>query len=87
MKIPTVMEVLAGDSAVFDRLDHTSPGDAVLWYMVNIGNGTGYTKLFMFPVPLRETEGGTFLSHDKTIFFMRWIRRHIEFLRAAQVSE
>lgn len=30
-----------------------------------------------FPVPLEDTDGATFLSEDKAIFFMRWIRKHL----------
>lgn len=31
-----------------------------------------------FPIPLEDTQGATFLSEEKSIFFMRWIKRHIE---------
>lgn len=31
-----------------------------------------------FAVPLDDTQGATFLNEDKSIFFMRWIRRHIQ---------
>ncbi len=33
-----------------------------------------------FPVPLEDTDGATFLSEDKAIFFMRWIRNHLQTL-------
>lgn len=33
-----------------------------------------------FPIPIEDTEGATFLSEDKSLFFMRWIRKHIETL-------
>jgi hypothetical protein len=31
-----------------------------------------------FPVPLSDTQGATFLAEDKSIFFMRWIRKHLD---------
>jgi hypothetical protein len=31
-----------------------------------------------FPIPIYETHGATFLAEDKSIFFMRWIRFHLE---------
>lgn len=33
---------------------------------------------FEFPVPLDDINGATLLSEDKAIFFMRWIRKHIQ---------
>ncbi len=32
---------------------------------------------FEFPVPLSDIGGATLLAEDKAIFFMRWIRKHI----------
>ncbi len=31
-----------------------------------------------FPIPIEDTVGATFLAEDKAIFFMRWIRKHME---------
>ena len=33
---------------------------------------------FQFPIPLVEIGSATLLAEDKALFFMRWIRRHIE---------
>lgn len=40
--------------------------DGSLWYECNDG--------FLFPVPITETGTATFMSKDKGIYFMRWIR-------------
>ena len=31
-----------------------------------------------FPVPISDTDGATFPSSEKGIFFLRWIRKHLE---------
>ncbi len=33
---------------------------------------------FQFPVPLEEVGSATLLAEDKALYFMRWIRRHLE---------
>lgn len=38
-----------------------------------------------FPVPMEEIDGGaTLLAQDKAIYFMRWIRKHIDFLNRGE---
>ena len=51
--------------------------DNALWYRCDNG--------FMFPVPVSDTKDSIdainspiFLAEDKAIYFMRWIRKHIE---------
>lgn len=46
--------------------------DGQLWYSAECG--------FEFPVPISEAGTATFLAEDKAILFMRYIRRHIEYL-------
>lgn len=41
---------------------------------------------FEFPVPLSDVGDATFLSEDKALFFMRWIRKHIEVVNAGGAS-
>lgn len=48
--------------------------DGELWYKTETG--------FMFPVPASDTGGASFKNTDKAIFFMRWIRKHLEELAA-----
>lgn len=44
--------------------------DKELWY--ETGNG------FLFPVPINDIGGATFLRDDKAILFMRYIRKYKE---------
>jgi hypothetical protein len=44
-----------------------------LWYKTTSG--------FEFPVPVADTEGAKFLSEDRAMLFMKWIRKHIERLK------
>jgi hypothetical protein len=39
---------------------------------------------FQFPVPLADIGTATLLAEDKALFFMRWIRRHLETMELAQ---
>ena len=39
-----------------------------------------------FPVPLEDTQGATFLAEDKSLFFMRWIRKHIKLTQTGITS-
>ena len=38
---------------------------------------------FQFPVPLADIGTATLLAEDKALFFMRWIRRHLETMEVA----
>jgi len=50
-----------------------------LWYSTECG--------FMFPVPLDDTGNAVFKNEDKASFFMRWIRKHIDYIKKAQQNE
>ena len=41
-----------------------------LWYKTDRG--------FEFPIPIEDCGDGTFLKEDKTILFMRYIRKHLK---------
>ena len=47
--------------------------DGQLWYQTECG--------FEFPVPITEAGNATFLAEDRAILFMRYIRKHMEFLK------
>jgi hypothetical protein len=47
--------------------------DGQLWYATECG--------FEFPVPISEAGTATFFAEDKAILFMRYIRRHMEYLK------
>lgn len=42
------------------------------------------TDGFEFPVPISDTNDATFPAEDKAIFFMRWIRKQLELVKANQ---
>lgn len=43
-----------------------------LWYRCEDG--------FEFPIPLSDTDGAEFKASDKALYFMRWIRKHMDLL-------
>ena len=47
--------------------------DGQFWYGTECG--------FEFPVPIEEAGTATFLAEDKAILFMRYIRKHMVFLK------
>jgi hypothetical protein len=47
--------------------------DGQLWYATECD--------FEFPVPVSEAGTATFFAEDKAILFMRYIRKHMEFLK------
>jgi len=61
----------------FARFDHTDgKPEPQLWYVCENG--------FEFPVPVSETAGAEFKAEDKGMFFMRWIRPHLELVEKAK---
>lgn len=52
--------------------------DGSLWYRI---------EQFEFPVPIEDTGSAIFLSEDKAIFFMRWVRKHLDFLLEARENQ
>lgn len=50
--------------------------DSNLWYTTECG--------FEFPVPISDIGNATFLYEDRAILFMRYIRKHMEFVSAAK---
>jgi len=77
MNLPSTKDcVLDGDRqkrVVFVRFQSNE-----LWYRCENG--------FEFPVPVSDTNDAAFLPEDKASAFMRWIRKHIDFLAAAKVD-
>lgn len=41
---------------------------------------------FEFAIPLEDTAGAEFKAEDKGMFFMRWIRKHMQMLEQAKVE-
>lgn len=73
--IPELKDVIGeGKYVSFLRLE-----GADLWYRCDNG--------FEFSVPLHDTSGAVFNARDKSIFFMRWIRRQIDFWRETEKAK
>lgn len=49
--------------------------DGNLWYATECG--------FEFPVPIEDIGNATFLTQDKAILFMRYIRKHMDTIEKA----
>ena len=87
MNLPTIKQLMREQA----RFTHYEDGK--LWYQVLYStdvrkkdvNGDGYNvpSVFDFPVPVDAAAGAKFLNSDRAVFFMHWMRKHIEFLQAA----
>ena len=79
MKLPSIIELARSVEVEFVRFE-----DNILWYRAILGNLQG-SRIFDFPIPVEETAGGVFLAKDsKPLYFMRWMRKHLEHLKKAQ---
>lgn len=50
-----------------------------LWYVTDCG--------FEFPVPIDDAGEAAFVSQDKAMLFMRWIRKHLAHIEAAKIEQ
>jgi len=50
-----------------------------LWYVTENG--------FEFPVPVEDTGDAEFLSMDKGMLYMRWIRKHLDVVEKAKQEQ
>ncbi len=69
LKTRTIKEMVENNQKVRFRFYR----DGQLWYGTECG--------FEFPVPIADAGTATFLAEDKAILFMRYIRKHLEFLK------
>lgn len=69
LKTRTIKEMVMNNQKVSFRFYR----DGQLWYATECG--------FEFPVPISEAGTATFLAEDRAILLMRYIRKHMEFLR------
>lgn len=84
MKIPTVKQILVGTDVPLVRFARYE--DRRLWYTAR-WQDDGVRRDFEFPVPIDDAAGAVFLPEDRAIMFMRWIRKHVEFLSKAAIEE
>lgn len=83
MKLPTIRE-LVHEQAKFTHYEDGKLWYQVIWTRVDPGKVIPeFGGLFDFPIPIDDTEGSKFLSADRAITFMRWMRRHLEYLQGA----
>lgn len=52
-----------------------------LWY---VAGREFYDVGFHFPVPIEDIGDATFMSVDKAMLFMRYIRKHLEWLKLSK---
>jgi hypothetical protein len=52
--------------------------DGELWYTTEDN--------FLFPVPVADAGNATFLKEDKALYFMRYIRKHMDMLEKAKAN-
>ncbi len=71
----SLKELVAGDKTV--QFMHYRKGE--LWYKTDCG--------FEFPVPIEDTGDGTFLSTDRAMLFMRYIRKQRDHVLAAMEAK
>jgi hypothetical protein len=53
--------------------------DGQLWYATECD--------FQFPVPISDAGTATFLAEDRAILFMRYIRKHSEYIKRSMMEE
>lgn len=71
INIPSVKDIVKNDAKV--RFSHYKEKE--LWYVADNG--------FLFPVPISDTGNAIFNNEDKALLFMRWIRKHCDYLANA----
>ncbi len=69
MKLPKITELVGVNKKV--KFSFYRGGE--LWYKADNG--------FEFPVPVDDTGTATFLAEDKSVYFMRWIRKYLDVLQ------
>ncbi|MBF0441957.1 MAG: hypothetical protein HQK54_08645 [Oligoflexales bacterium] len=68
----TLKEMVNNDKKVYFKYYR----DQTLWYSTECG--------FLFPVPISDIGNATFLSEDRAMLFMRYIRKHISLTEEAK---
>lgn len=71
----TLKEMVCDNKRVFFRFYR----DKQLWYTTECG--------FEFPVPIDDIGNATFLYEDRAMLFMRYIRKHLEFIEKSKAIQ
>lgn len=75
MNLPKLNDMVGKDKKVFFSFYR----DGELWYRTESN--------FEFPIPKEDMKGAIFKPEDKSVFFMRFIRKHLEFLQQSMKQE
>ncbi len=80
MNLPTIKQLM------HDKAEFVKYQDGNLWYRIlyriDVGRPHSFVyDAFEFPIPIDDAGGGVFLPEDKSITFMRWIRKHLDYLK------
>lgn len=85
MKLPTIKQLVSDDAGGYVTFQYFS--DNALWYRVYYVNEIHERLEFIFPVPVEDAKGGTFHAQEASrVYFMRWMRKHLEYLKSAQAE-
>ncbi len=80
MQLPSIIQLAKSAEVEFVRFE-----DHILWYRAVYYITDINFNTFDFPVPVEDTAGGVFLARDtRPLYFMRWMRKHLEMLTKAQ---
>lgn len=74
-RVATIKDRVASGKVV--TFSHYQQGE--LWYICEDG--------FEFPVPIDDTGDAKFKPDDKAMFFMRWIRKHMQLIEKARILQ
>jgi hypothetical protein len=69
----TILDRVKNKVVKFVRFQHNE-----LWYVCEDG--------FEFPIDVLETGAAEFKAEDNALYFMRWIRKHMELIEAAKAA-
>lgn len=87
MKLPTIKDLVGKDKKVYFSFYR----DGELWYKVLYEYNDRYDgpngSWFEFPIPPDDMKGALFKAEDKSILFMRWIRKHLDYLAEMMQNE
>lgn len=70
MNFPKIKDLVGRDKKVYFSFYR----DGEVWYKTESG--------FEFPIPPDDLKGAIFKPQDKSVLFMRFIRKHLEYLNA-----
>lgn len=86
MKLPELRDLVGKNKKVYFSFFR----DGELWYKCPLPEGwPGLSRIhyFEFPIPPEDMKGAIFRAEDKSILFMRFIRKHLEFLAESMKRE